>query len=1287
MAPVAVLIARLADRADVVEAVETALVGGVTLLPLGKGPSGMHPHALQLHAPDLGRPVVLQAVLTGEALGGMFPLQLGLVSPRDEPKLRAFVASGGAWPEGEEEEARKSVPPPAAAPAEAPAPAPAAVRETEAGAGTGGAAASTAEPEPVPPPRPPSGRPSSAAPGKPEDPYLGRVLGSGRYEILARLGEGGMGKVYRARHVALDKVIALKILHATLRTDPDFAGRFHREALSASRLDHPNVTQVLDFGEEPDGTLFIAMEYLDGPDLATVLEKDRNIGLERSVAIMSQVCAALAAAHDQGIIHRDIKPENVVLVPHRADDGSMAERVKVCDFGIAKMQGEEPAQARRGRSATAPGLLQGTPAYMSPEQVRGEKLDARSDVYACGVMLYELAAGRQPFVAENAIGVLTKHLAEKPALPSRFRPDTDPALEAVVLRALEKDKELRHADARELRDDLLALVRVRADVPSPRPGEAQFGSPGLESGGAVIDERSAAVVISDVDEAAAGRKGPPSVAPTGVRLPLAAGRAASSAPPEADAALPAAQPAQDEGEAPVRAIALSMEDERPAAVVVQADDEGLGSLDVEGDAARLAEEAPLAAVAAPAPIAVPIEDHASGFVEFVTALTATIAHTTYYQRGHPEFAQSLMRLLQTVQPPLTSRREISLARRDVEQAVQLDVQTGTGESVPLKKALPASLYENCSGRLGDVFQRRRLISLTLKEGIPSEEMADVVELIAGPEIDVRLLRKQFLARGLRWVSILFAEDMLGRGRKLPWQVDLCISRLARDLRVLPLLRGMDMDGMLRLRSQLVGDVVRPLKAEQVRLLLANSDLITDALQRVPELSGLDIAPLVVAALPQALCLGVAGLTLSDLEEEAVSGLAGIKGTDPRRLMEIIGARFIRERTIESDAVLRELHARAILAFPQLPADLQMWILAEQFAEKVAENADQMLRPLDALYDVARYARELRTLERAMRVLARRGRVGALWACAATLERHARGAEPGEASREALAAKALQTLGDAEILRLVSDAFLGGAHEQREHARAVLASLPAAAAGPLCEARLAAEPQRGGYPHFVAALREMGEHARGAITGALAHVAEGEEEADAALAQDLLRAVPEIADKDLGLQVARFVGSPTRGVRRAAIHALAAVWDARGRAQLTEALSDPDEGVRLAALSGLRRAKSLGAEHVECLARLLDPSTALGEELRATAAASLGEIEPAGRPAAAQALMAALKPRPRSLMDRLRAQGEGQQSDLVLETMCRALLRVGGDDGRKAVAERAKQSKPETRRKLLGLLEG
>jgi serine/threonine protein kinase len=311
---------------------------------------------------------------------------------------------------------------------------------------------------------------SGTQPG--EDPLIGRTIG-GKYEIVSFVGRGGMGAVYKAKQAHLKRPVAIKVLHPQHSQDGTFAGRFRREATSASRLDHPNLMRVLDFGQEPDGLLYLAMEYLDGRDLLRILREEGVPPPERVVDIMGQVLAALAIAHDEGIVHRDLKPENIMIVRGKDDDGTPIDQVKVCDFGIAKSVsgGDRPKDelAAEGdnqgntytATLTATGALVGTPEYMSPEQAKGESLDARSDLYAVGVMLYLLLCGRLPFQSSNSMKVVLAHVSVEPKPPSRVREGVDPRLEAVCLRALKKDRDDRFATAREMRAALRGALGIR----------------------------------------------------------------------------------------------------------------------------------------------------------------------------------------------------------------------------------------------------------------------------------------------------------------------------------------------------------------------------------------------------------------------------------------------------------------------------------------------------------------------------------------------------------------------------------------------------------------------------------------------------------------------------------------------------------------------------------------------------------------------------------------------------------------------------------------------------------
>ncbi|MFN2548824.1 MAG: protein kinase [Myxococcales bacterium] len=311
------------------------------------------------------------------------------------------------------------------------------------------------------------------------DPLVGQMV-AGRFKVEELIGQGGMGKVYRARHLALDRLVCLKMLKPALLEDPTLVGRFEREAKAASRLNHPNGIQILDFGRnDADGALFIAMEYVQGKDLRIVLRDEWPLAEARLCNIMAQVLSALGEAHAHNVIHRDLKPENI-MVEQRRDQPDF---VKVLDFGIAKiLDSDMPGLTRAD-------VVCGTPQYMAPEQATGSSLDQRCDLYAVGVILYQMATGHLPFDGQNSMEVLTKHVNEPPVPPRRRQPDApiSEAMESVILRALEKDPALRPQTAEEFRQLMLAvakkkkLLEITADplitpshdtVPRQQPAEA-----------------------------------------------------------------------------------------------------------------------------------------------------------------------------------------------------------------------------------------------------------------------------------------------------------------------------------------------------------------------------------------------------------------------------------------------------------------------------------------------------------------------------------------------------------------------------------------------------------------------------------------------------------------------------------------------------------------------------------------------------------------------------------------------------------------------------------------------
>ncbi len=286
----------------------------------------------------------------------------------------------------------------------------------------------------------------------PVDPLIGCTLDD-KYRIEKRLGIGGMGTVYRARHLLIDRPVAVKVLNPRFVEDEAAQVRFRREARAAGRLQHTNAVGVTDFGSTSDGYVYIVMELLEGRTLREVLAKEAPLDTARAVALMLQTAAAVAAAHDAGIIHRDLKPANVFIV----QNSEVPAVVKVLDFGIAKLA-TETLEDDDSKTLTLVGAMIGTPRYMSPEQCEGAELTPAADVYSLGVILYEMLSGVVPFSGSTPLAIALKHASEKPRRPSEYVTSIPPALEDVVLHALEKRPEDRPANAAEFRLELLATA-------------------------------------------------------------------------------------------------------------------------------------------------------------------------------------------------------------------------------------------------------------------------------------------------------------------------------------------------------------------------------------------------------------------------------------------------------------------------------------------------------------------------------------------------------------------------------------------------------------------------------------------------------------------------------------------------------------------------------------------------------------------------------------------------------------------------------------------------------------
>lgn len=343
-----------------------------------------------------------------------------------------------------------------------------------------------------------------------QDPYLGRVL-LGQFEVEAVIGEGGMGRVYRARQHGFDRPVAIKILHSDLVTNTEMVKRFNREAKIISRLDHPGIIHVYLFGELPDGNLYLAMEFVDGKGL-TERMADGPLPVEESVHIARQILGALTEAHRKGVVHRDLKPDNIMLV-ERPDDPLT---VKVLDFGIAKFLGSHTMLTQQG-------LVFGSARYISPEAAAGETVDERADLYAVGVILYQMLAGRPPFDDSSAVSLLMRHVNDPPP-PLLEQPGAEhipPAVAAVVMQALKKDPSHRFDDAGAMRAALTEAAKVEGvgmlDQDSLGPGRRWTSPPPdepvSEAAKTVVDEADRGFRTDPMFGAALADQPPPSGAP------------------------------------------------------------------------------------------------------------------------------------------------------------------------------------------------------------------------------------------------------------------------------------------------------------------------------------------------------------------------------------------------------------------------------------------------------------------------------------------------------------------------------------------------------------------------------------------------------------------------------------------------------------------------------------------------------------------------------------------------------------------------------------------------------
>jgi serine/threonine protein kinase len=1125
-----VVIVDLFDHAELVGLVQAALSGEVVLLPIMDQTVHRGAHAFELRVPGL-RPVVLLGEPNGDANGGMLPVRLRPFDDAHAGQLLVLACSQpsdtlpgvsekyspGRWQmlslidrlELDDE----------------PLPADEGMRLLSTVPHVDGVGQAIS---------------SDRAPRTDiVDPLVGRVL-AGKYSIEAPLGAGATGIVYSAQQIALRRPVAVKVMRAHFRADPSFAKRFHAEALAASKLDNPNVLRVLDFGEEPDGLLYIVMELLRGREMRALLN-ERTLGRERELEVMAQVCSALMAAHERGIVHRDIKPENVVVASGFDDEGKPVDHVKVCDFGLATIEARRRGADDGSLAASAVNLVAGTPQYMAPEQVRGERLDARADLYAVGVMLFEIATRRLPFDAESVMDVVQMQLYTEPPRPRALDPRVDPRLETIILKALSKNREARYQSARDLRADVRALLDTRT---------------------VAREERTS----------------------------------------------------------------------------------------------------------------IPIANPEAGFMELFITLTTGIAPTGGI-RDEAERERVLDRLFTATRTVLTGRGEVTFVTRAAD-ARELRVQSGMGERSELRPLVGATA-EPYVKRLIDVLSHHEIASISLREGVSRQELGELVRAFEtgfGPrEVGVHL--RQRTGRG---VVAIFASDLVGTHRSLPRGIDLALTRVAIDLAGSAGAALAAGDGTA-IRST-VNDTTANLSAPELKTMLDNVDLVYGVGRGVEHLTHVDARRVIIECLSEERCAELAMIVLDEHEHRSQL-TAGHEASLGRALAEAL----VRADDPDTYPVVKRLYEARFLSLAELPVPLQEWADAELVARELERDAVTVLSRLQAIPELAKVAQALERVRRAMRVLAQRESTPALWATAARLRELSGGVPPGENGHEALAARAADTIREPEVLASIAEALLVGSGDQKNAGIGILRHAGSGGARALLVVRQRLAAEQAARARFVAAMRAVGDVGVPVVAEELAQLAAHGPRCPAAMAEDLLRALPEHASPKLGPIIAEFTRHESAAVRRGALAALAGALGHAARDWLLQGLMDTDDGVRIAALNGLRQGGVVDQLAVSRIDRILNTPGGASDDLKAAAAGALMGVVAEARPVAIDSLRRALRPVRMSFISMLKDGSGSSENVLVVTTIARTLLALAGPLGRTDVEARARASRGDVKKALLGLL--